>query len=416
MSERRAAGTAGTAGTPAAAGERPAAVRRRPGIGRLVAAQGAVGVTAAGVALANPAGWALAGAGALALLPVLARRNGRWLDESLAHRLPRLHRLHRLHRGGADGPAARATGHRPTAAGEVPGREDLGLVHRLLPALDVVAVADRNGPELGMVADGRGSAALLELPGGVLPSLPVGLLAQWLREDPAGPAGAQLLVEQFGLPPWDVLYRYRPTLAYRQLPGRGAPTAVRSWLVVRHEPLDAPEAVARRGGGARGAGAALAAATARLRSRLAAAGVAATPLGPERTRAVLRQTGDADGGGGTGPGCWAGAATHCVATAQVAGPEDWDRLLHGLGRTPADRILVGAAVEVRDGVPRVRTVVRLVGAVGEQIAAERDRLVAAGAVGPSPADPRAGVLATLPLAAPGHAAAAVARSALTGRR
>ncbi|NJQ08220.1 hypothetical protein [Streptomyces lonarensis] len=213
MSERRAAGTAGTAGTPAAAGERPAAVRRRPGIGRLVAAQGAVGVTAAGVALANPAGWALAGAGALALLPVLARRNGRWLDESLAHRLPRLHRLHRLHRGGADGPAARATGHRPTAAGEVPGREDLGLVHRLLPALDVVAVADRNGPELGMVADGRGSAALLELPGGVLPSLPVGLLAQWLREDPAGPAGAQLLVEQFGLPPW------RPAARSRRAPG-----------------------------------------------------------------------------------------------------------------------------------------------------------------------------------------------------
>ncbi|MFX4295061.1 type VII secretion protein EccE [Streptomyces bohaiensis] len=378
--------------------------RRRPGLGRVVAAQGALGAVAAGGALASPAGWLVASAGVLALVPLLARRDGRRLDETLTRRWGSGPVT-----GGPDGPPG-------VVAGAAP-REDLGLVHRLLPALDVVPVPDRNGPELGMVADGRGSAAVLELPGGALPSLPVELLAAWLRDDPAAPAGAQLLVEQFGLPPWDLLYRYRPTLAYRQLPAQGVPVAIRSWLVVRHEPLDAPESVVRRGGGVRGAGAALAAATARLRSRLAAAGVPATPLGPERARAVLRQTGDAVGAGEPGPGCWAGrAATHCVAAAEVASGHDWARLLGGLGQAAADRVLVGAAVALHDGEPRVRAAVRLVGAAGEQVAAERDRLTAAGLLRRPPLDPGAGVLATMPLAAPAHPPAAAAGSARAARR
>ncbi|NJP65740.1 type VII secretion protein EccE [Streptomyces spiramenti] len=395
MSERRDAGT--QAGSVAGGGP-----RERPGVGRWVAAQSAVGVVAAGVASANPVGWTLAGAGALALVPLLTRRDRRALHEPLTRRLRR-------------GPVVAGV----SAVGGTEGaeREGLGLVHRLLPALDVVAVPDRNGTELGMVADGRGSAALLELPGGALPSLPVGLLAAWLREDPARPTGAQLLVEQFGLPPWDLLYRYRPTVAYRQLPAQGVPAAVRSWLVVRHEPLEAPDSVARRGGGVRGAGSALAAATARLRARLASAGVPSEVLGPEQVRAALRQSGDATGGGGPLPGRWAGeAATHCAVTAEVGAQADWARLLDGLGRASADRILTGATVELRDGVPMVRTVVRLVGAVGEQVVAERDRLAAAALVGPPAADQAAGVLATLPLAAPSRSSAAAAGWALTGRR
>uniref|UniRef100_UPI000CD58464 type VII secretion protein EccE n=2 Tax=unclassified Streptomyces TaxID=2593676 RepID=UPI000CD58464 len=305
-----------------------------------------------------------------------------------------------------------------TGAGESgPVTPDLGLVHRLLPSLDVIGVPDRNGPELGMIADGRGSAAVLELPGGALPSLPVGLIAAWLREDPARPAAAQLVVEQFGLPPWDLLYRYQPTLAYRQLPVQGVPVAVRSWLVVRHEPLDAPESVSRRGGGVPGAGSALASATARLRARLAAHGVDATTLGVAELRELLRQTGDVTAGGKALPGCWAGeGATHCTVTADVGSQADWARLLNGLAHSGADRLVTAATVDLDADEPRVRTAVRVVSTVGQHAATERDRLIRGGTVGPPGADQLAGVLATLPVAYPAHALAEATGSALMGQR
>lgn len=372
--------------TTTAATARAARRRLLPSRGRLVAVQAALACAATGVAHGGPWGHALTAAGGVLLVLALLRRRGQWGDQRVRQALAR---------------EAFSVAPAGATARPRPAEEDLGLVHALLPALDVRAVADRNGPDVGVLADGRGHAAVLEFPGGVLPSLPAGLIADWLAEDRARPAAAQLLVEQFGLPPWDFHYRYQPTVAYRQLPAGRRPVAVRSWLVVRYEPWEAPEAAERRGGGAAGAGAAVVAATARLRARLAAQGAEATPLGPEAARALLRQIGDASGQGRALHDSWAGnTATHCTVTVSLRSQADWTRLLSGLSGCAAERV-VAATTLTREGQDvRLRSAVRLVSSVAQHAAAERDRLVQAGLVGPSAADQAAGLLATLPVAHP----------------
>ncbi|UCM89402.1 type VII secretion protein EccE [Streptomyces marincola] len=358
----------------------------RLGRGRLVALQAALGCLLAGAAYhdSGPWGYAVAAAGALLAACALLRRRGGWADQRLLERVRH-----------------RSLAAPPHAAPPRDAADDLGVAHAVLPALDVSEVADRNGYDLGVLADGRGFAAVVEFPGGAVPSVPAGPVAQWLADDPAGPAAAQLVVEQFGVPPWDFHYRYQPTICYRQLPAGGRPVAVRSWLVVRHEPLEAPEAADRRGGGAAGARAAVAAATARLRARLAAAGVPTTPLNAEALRDLLRQTGDTAGEGKALAGSWAGAAaTHCTLTARVAGQADWARLLGGLAACTADRV-VTAATLTREGTGlRVQAAVRVVSTLAQHAASERDRLVRSGLVGPPAADQAAGLLATLPVAHP----------------
>ncbi|MET2719051.1 type VII secretion protein EccE [Streptomyces harbinensis] len=360
------------------------------GRARWVALEAGLGAAAAGVAVGGAAGGALIGGGAVTLAGALLRRRGRWADQLVTARL-------------------RQDTRQPAPAGDPdpahPGGTPYGggppdLARTLLPALDITAVTDRNGPPVGVLADGRGHAAVLAFPGGTVPSLPVDLIAHALTEDPARPAAAQVLVEQFGVPPWDFHYRYQPTVAYRQLPSEGRPVAVRAHLVLRYEPLDAPEAAARRGGGAVGGRAAVVAALARLRARLAAQGMPSKPLGPEETAALLRQTGDATGEGRALPGSWAGkAATHCTMTVPVAAAADWARLITALGGCTADRVVTAATLTHDDGI-RVRTAVRLVSTVAQHAAAERDRLIRTGIVGPPAADQRAGLLATLPLAHP----------------
>ncbi|MFD5318816.1 hypothetical protein ACFWI8_18510, partial [Streptomyces sp. NPDC127098] len=221
---------------------------RRLGFGRarLVAVETGLGGVAAGLAARGAWGnwgYAVVGAGALLALAALARFRGEWADRRL---------LARLRRG-------RLAVAPPTA----PRARGLGVARSLLPALTVTEFADRNtpggwghlpGPQgpgggLGVLSDGRGHAAVAAFPGGTLPALPAGIVARWLADDPARPAAAQLVVERFGVWSRDFHHRFQPTVAYRQLPTGGRPVAVRSWLVVRFEPLDAPEAAARRGGG-----------------------------------------------------------------------------------------------------------------------------------------------------------------------
>lgn len=381
------------------------ALSPRPGRARLVAVQVALGCLIAGVAAGSAWGYTLAGAGALLLAVALLRRRGQWTAELLLRRLRR-----DALRTGVTLPAL--------VAGTREDRPELGLVHRLLPALDVLEHDDRNGQPVGVLADGRGCAAVIELPGGALPSLPATLLAQWLAEDPARPAAAQLVVEQFGTPPWDLLYGYRPTVAYRQLPVQGVPAAVRSWLVVRHEPLDAPDTVERRGGGQTGAAAAVAAAAIRLRARLVQYGGTETKvLGAEALRTLLRQIGDSSPEGTELPGCWAGsAATHATLTVETGSQAEWARLMNGLATCATDRVVTAATVALEGDQLRVRTAVRLVSSLSQHSAAERDRLTQAGVVGPPAADQLAGLLATLPVAYPAHSLAEATGSALLGQR
>ena len=361
--------------------------RLRFGRARLVAVETGLGGVAAGLAARGAWGhwgYAVVGAGALLALAALARFRGEWADRRL---------LARLRRG-------RLAVAPPTA----PRARGLGVARALLPALTVTEFADRNTPGgrgLGVLSDGRGHAAVAAFPGGTLPALPAGIVARWLADDPARPAAAQLVVEQFGVWSRDFHHRFQPTVAYRQLPTGGRPVAVRSWLVVRFEPLDAPEAAARRGGGEDGARAAVAAAAARLRARLAAHGAPTTPLDPAQARQLLRQLGDPEPNGRVMPSGWAGAAaTHTTLTADVASQDDWRRLLSGMEGCAADRVVAAATLTAPGGDLRVRTAVRVVSPLAQHAMAQRDRLRAAGVAGPPAADQAAGLLATLPLAYP----------------
>ncbi|WP_158674606.1 type VII secretion protein EccE [Streptomyces hoynatensis] len=346
--------------------------------------EGGLGLLLAGLAAGGPGGCALAAAGALALAAGLLRRRGVHADRRLLEPFPQA----------------------ATPAGiPEPGEDHLGLAHTLLPVLDVTEVADRNlpadAPGLGVLSDGRGCAAVLAFPAGTLPDLPAALLGAWLDTDPARPAAAQLLVEQFGPPPWDLQYGYRPTIAYRALPGGPRPLAVRSWLVLRYEAFGAPEAAERRGGGLAGARAATAAATARIRARLAAAGAPTTPLGAPELRELLRQVGDPAGEGRSLPDSWAGIDfTHCCLAAPLDSPVEWTRLLHALAGCTAERVVAATTLTREGGALRALTAVRVVGMRAQHAAEERARLLRSGILRETPTDQRAGLLATLPVAHP----------------
>ncbi|MEU2721524.1 type VII secretion protein EccE [Streptomyces smyrnaeus] len=389
----------------------PRRVRR----GRLVALQAAAGCAAAGGALGGAGGGVLAGAGVLLTGLTLLRVRGRTAGG---------HLVRWLRRGTFDAPAPAPApryraGSDPAEAVRADGTphdrgpEHLGLAGLLFPALEVTSVPDRNGPPVGVACDGRGFAAVLRLPDGVHPGLPAGLLATWLRNDPVRPAAVQLLVEQHGLPSWDLRQRFEPAMAYRQLPARRHLVAVRAWLVLRYEPWEAPEAAERRGGGAVGARAATVAATARLRARLARAGAPAEPLDAAAVQALLREVGDPEGSGQVTPECWAGASmTHCTAVADVRSADDWSRLLAAVAESQAERAVIAATVAPGDlsgcgdggeAVVEVRTAVRLVSPLDQRAARARDLLVReSGVAGLVTGGQEDGLVATLPLGVPGR--------------
>ncbi|MFE9338233.1 type VII secretion protein EccE [Streptomyces sp. NPDC007063] len=383
----------------------PRRVRR----GRLVALQAGAGCAAAGGALDGAGGYALTGAGVLVAALTVLRVRGRTAGG---------HLVWWLRRGAFAAPAPRQRARPDDTArldGAPPDRdpERLGLAGSLFPALEITPVTNRNGPAVGVVCDGRGFAAVLRLPAGVHPGLPVGLLANWLRTDPVRPAAAQLLVEQHGLPSWDVEQHFEPTTAYRQLPAQRHVVAVSSWLVLRYELWEAPEAAERRGGGAVGARVATAAATARLRAVLAQADVPTGPLGADAVQALLREVGDPEGNGRATPGCWAGAAaTHCTAVADIRSADGWRNLLVALAESGAERVVAAATVSLSgpaatehgdEPVTEVRTAVRWVSPLAQRAARACDRLVhESGLAQPLTGNQEDGVVATLPLACPGR--------------
>jgi type VII secretion protein EccE len=229
-----------------------------------------VGTAVAGVALMGPFGIALMALGGLTLVGAFLFWQGKWATEHLAARLR------------APAPATRTQ-----AAG--PG---LGVIREVLPDLHVVEVTGRGAAPLGVIGDGQGFAAVLELEVAGNLRLDLAALAAQVRADPAELAGFQVLIEQFPLPALDVTERFGPTMVYRRLPTTAVPVLRRVWLVLRHEPLWAPEATERRGGGAAGARTALVAAAARLRVHLVDNGFQVHLLGLAATTELLAGVGD----------------------------------------------------------------------------------------------------------------------------
>ncbi|HEY0500233.1 MAG TPA: type VII secretion protein EccE [Kutzneria sp.] len=331
-----------------------------------------MGTAVAGVALMGPFGIALMALGGLTLVGAFLFWQGKWATEHLAARLR------------APAPATRTQ-----AAG--PG---LGVIREVLPDLHVVEVTGRGAAPLGVIGDGQGFAAVLELEVAGNLRLDLAALAAQVRADPAELAGFQVLIEQFPLPALDVTERFGPTMVYRRLPTTAVPVLRRVWLVLRHEPLWAPEATERRGGGAAGARTALVAAAARLRVHLVDNGFQVHLLGLAATTELLAGVGDPSQQGRFHADAWlTQAGAHCC----LAITGDWSKLLMTAASIAADRCVVSVAVELDGHSAVIRSIARLFATDQSAVANARAALIATGLVEPLPNNQPAGVVATLPL-------------------
>ncbi|MFC0108304.1 type VII secretion protein EccE [Kibdelosporangium aridum] len=277
--------------------------------GRIVAIEAGIGVMVAGAVLRNPIGWTLLGLGVAVLVLALLKVDKRviaWL-----------------------------------------GREEPAS------APQVINSANRNGPAVGVVGDGQGFAASLEIDTGAPVRLQLADLASFVADDPSELAGAQVLIEQF----------------------RGLSRRV--WIVLRHEPMWAQTAVEERGGGAEGARAALAAAIARLQVRLSDQNLPAAPLSSVELSTMFASVGDLKSSG----------ASYCCLTANVS---DWQRILQATAASSADISYVSVRV---DGPPS-EVAIRLVAADHRRVATARQEVLASGVA--MDAEQREGLVATLP--------------------
>ena len=327
-------------------------------------------MAATGVALMGPFGIALMALGGLTLVGTFLFWQGKWASEHLTITLR--------------APAART---QITGLG-------LGVIREVLPDLHVVEVTGRGAAPLGVIGDGQGFAAVLELEVAGSLRLDLAKLTKQVQADPAELAGFQVLIEQFPLPALDVTERFGPTMVYRRLPTSAVPVLRRVWLVLRHEPLWAPEATERRGGGAAGARTALMAAAARLRVHLMDNGFQVHLLGSAATTELLAGVGDPSQQGRFHADAWlTQAGAHCC----LAVTGDWSKLLMTAASIAADRCVVSVAVELDGHSAVTRSMVRLFATGQNAVANARAALIATGLVEPLPNNQPAGVVATLPL-------------------
>ncbi|MGH3873866.1 MAG: type VII secretion protein EccE [Pseudonocardiaceae bacterium] len=347
---------------------------------RVVTVAAALGWVLAGVGMRGPSGAALIGLGVLLLAAALLRRQGRWASDRVMQWL-------------LDRDSVVSAG---SQRGDPQGDSGLGAVSGLLPQLHIVEARDRRNPPIATVGDGPGYAAVLEVHDGPDVRLPLTELVSWATGDAAGLAGVQVLVEQTS--PVDVGEDFGPAIAYRRLPTNGLPLVVRTWIVLRHEPLRAVQAAAARGGGALGARTALVAATARLRVRLAELGVRATALSPAALRELLPMLGDPASVGEIRPEMWVTSHRgHCCLLAEVSSSAAWSAVLRAA--SGAQRSVVSLTVDCSGAPAGSQAVVRLVARDPEQLERARSTVVGTGHATPLLGKQGAGVVATLPLGA-----------------
>jgi type VII secretion protein EccE len=341
-----------------------------------VAVEASAATIFGGAVLRGPAGWSVLVAGVLALALAVARRRGRWLTDLIAAR-------------------ARRT---PIAAPTTAPTHDLGALTVVAPALSIGECTDRNGYPLGVTWDGQGFSAAVELDTAGPLRFDLGGLAAQAAGDDVPLAGVQVLVEQVRVPPLEA-NGFGPTAIYRRLAADEVPLARRVWVALRYEPVWAPDAAEQRGeGGADGARLAVAAALARLRVRLLAAGLSATPLDAAALTRVLRAVGDAGPTSELRRDSWAtrGGVHQCLAAA-VASTADWRALLAAAASSRADRTVVSLAVDLDGRATRTRAAIRLVTSTPAAATQARQQVLGSPLVAPLPGEQAAGVLATLPL-------------------
>ncbi|MCE7001610.1 hypothetical protein LWC34_01945 [Kibdelosporangium philippinense] len=263
-------------------------------LGRVLAIEAGIGAMVAGALMRNPFGWTLLALGLLVVAFSVLKVDKRaiaWLE--------------------AEEPLAKP---------------------------QVINAPNRNGPPVGVIGDGQGFTAVLEIDTGTPIRLPD--LTTFAATDPSGLAGTQVLIEQF----------------------RGLTRRV--WIVLRHEPMWAQEAVFERGGGAEGARAALVAAAARLQVLLGDQNLKASPLSSAELSTMFTVN----------------SASHCCLRSSTA---DWQRLL---------QVTASAAEISYISVIADEVTVRLVSTDPRRA---RDELLASGIA--TEMGQRLGLVATLPL-------------------
>lgn len=302
--------------------------RRRFGmsVGRLVAVEVAVGALVGGGVWGGGFGWTAVGAGVLLLVVAVARRDGRWLVE------PR-----RVVRA-TSWPDAGAVG-------------DFGELTRIAPGLHVTGAESRTSGPVGIVGDGQGFAAGVEVDPGVLVRLDLAGLSAHVGADPARPAGLQVTVRD----------QHAESLA------GGGPLTRRLLVLLRFEPVREPEVAAVRGGGVPGVHAGAVAAVDRLVRYFASLGATATPVVGTALRALVVE----DGHDLPTMGIWS------VPVDDAAG---FGRVVEVSSAVPCRRSVVSFGVDLTEPA-RSRALVAVVGASAAAVARLRARLP--GAVEPN---------------------------------
>jgi len=315
----------------------------------------AVAVLAVAAARPELLGPALGG-GAAVVAFTLLRWRGEWLYRWLGWRVGFAARSRRgSARSGATNPA-------------LPGLSDL------LPELEVSTVAGRRGQQIGMVRDGRGWAAVIEISTGdeLFPAnrppamLPVSRLAELLSVDDVRLAGVQLLVH--AVPP--------PGHGSTGPADRPVPAAQGMWVVLRLDPMVAPGALISRTGGVEALHRALRRCTERAVETLTATGLSATPLAEAAVRGVLALSAPPPTPAGTPPphgverwAYWECGAAHVGYEVRAWPPDRLGSLLDAVLAVPALATVV--AVTFRGTDPRsarLTGTVRLVAADPEAAA------------------------------------------------
>ena len=276
------------------------AIRR----GRLLAVEGAVALAVGGVAIGGTVGSLAAGIGAVTLVAAVARRRGEWISDRLMR--------------------ARS---RPQGPAREPQQSPSGL--------SVVDVTSRSSGLVGVIGDGQGYAAGLELGMSRATEIDVGRLAAAVAADPSKLSSVQIRVSHESPPIGPARLNTRPAILYRQAFG---PVAMhrRVVVVLRFEPALATDVVDAHGGGAQGARAALIAAVDRLSAFLRGAGLVNRVLDSAALNALLRDD------------AWPGARVEQLAL-DGASHRDLDRIAYAVASTGCERRTLSICVEVAGG-------------------------------------------------------------------
>jgi hypothetical protein len=290
--------------------------------GLIVLAEVTIAAVAGGIVLGDALGWTVAALAVVVAGAVLIAARGSWL------------------RGAA---------------------EQLVDPAELVSRLRVLGVQSRSSGDVGVITDGQGFAAGVEIDIAKGALFDLATLAGVVAADPSRPSAVQMRLTTYAPPaPGSGFFRRPPAAAvavHRRL-----------HVLLRLEPAWAGDVVAGHGGGARGSRAALVAALDRLAARLRRAGITYRVLDTAALNALLAEDTAAD-------------LPTQLFTADLGSPADLERLIGVLQRTAPERSIVSLCVDLASSDQWQSFAAVLIGARdAEQVAAVAASLLADRAV------------------------------------